>query len=311
MPQAFLLSEAFAMPLISHGLNRVDPDIVRRLTNRVRLRGDTTNGTLDEQLRLIAELDTFSLGRWLLRNQGGLNAKWTDYLVASTPTVGELSCELERFLVYGAPSVIATRERFGNFQRAIQTELPRVNRIASVPCGRMADLLTLQYDDPSQVEIFGLDLDSEALRLADELARERGLTRQVRLRRADAWRMRLAPEFDLITTNGLSIYEPSEARVVELYQRLAAGLVPGGLLVTSYLTPPPNVDPDSPWDLEAVDFDALRLQTLIFKDICDAPWANYRSEATLSPIFEAAGLRIERTLWDTTGAFPTVLLRKV
>ena len=277
----------------------------------MRLRGDTINGTLEEQLRLIAELDTFPLGRWILRNRGGLDAKWTDYLVSSPPPVEALSCELERFLVYGAPSVLATRERFSHYRRAMQAELPRVSRVASVPCGRMADLLTLDYDDPSQVEIFGLDLDPEALRLADELAQERGLTRQVRLRRADAWRMRLVPEFDLITTNGLSIYESSDARVAELYQRLAAGLVPGGLLVTSYLTPPPNVDPNSPWDLEAVDFDALRLQTLIFKDVCDAPWANYRSETVLAPMFESAGLRVERTIWGTTCAFPTVLLRKV
>lgn len=299
------------MPLISHGLNRVEPDIVRRLTTRVRLGGDTQNGTVEEQLRLIAELDTFPLGRWLLRNRGGLNAKWTDYLVSSPPPVSELSCELERFLVYGAPNVLATRERFSHYQRAMQAELPRAHRIASVPCGKMVDLLTLDYDGSDDIEIVGLDLDSEALHLADELARERHLTRQVRLRRADAWRMRLVPEFDLITTNGLSIYEPSDARVGELYQRLAAGLVPGGLLVASYLTAPPNLDPNSPWNIEAVDFDALRLQALIFKDICDAPWANYRTEAVLAPMFDAAGLRIERTVWDTARAFPTVLLRKV
>lgn len=299
------------MPLISHGMNRVGPDIVRQIATRVRLRGDTLNGTVNEQLRIIAELDTFPLGRWLLRNRGGLDGRWTDYLVASPPPVSELSCELERFLVYGAPTVLATRERFAHYQRALQAELPRARRIASVPCGTMADLLTLDYDDPSQIEIVGLDLDRESLRLADELARERGLTRQVRLRRADAWRMRLAPEFDIITTNGLSIYEPSMARVAELYQRLGEGLVPGGLLVASYLTPPPDLDPSSPWNIEAVDFDALRLQALIFKDICDAPWANYRSEAVLAPIFEAAGLRIERTVWDTGRAFPTVLLRKV
>ena len=299
------------MPLISHGFEQADLDPIVRLKTHVRLRGNTHNGSVDEQLRLIDELDSFSLGRWLLRNHGGLNAEWTDYLISSPPAPEDLSCELERFLVYGAPNVIASRERFGHYQRAMQAELPTANRVASVPCGCMADLLTLDYAKATDVEIVGLDLDREALRLADRLARKRGLTRNVRLRKTDAWKMRLGPEFDLITTNGLSIYEPSNARVAGLYERLAAGLVPGGLLVTSYMTAPPNVDPSSPWDVQAIDFEALRLQTLIFKDLCEAPWANYRSHAVLKPIFEAAGLRIERTIWDTLRAFPTVLLRKV
>ena len=297
------------MPLISHGFD-VDTDPIRALKRRVRIRGDSCNGSVEEQLGLVDELDSFPLGRWLLRNHG-LNSEWTDYVISSAPASEDLSCDLERFLVYGAPTMIATRERFGHFQQAIQAELPTASRVASVPCGRMADLLTLDYENASDVAIVGLDLDPDALRLADRLASERGLSSKVRLRKTDAWRMRLAPEFDVITTNGLSIYEPSEARVADLYTRLAAGLIPGGLLVTSYLTAPPSVRKDSLWDCDAVDFEALRLQTLIFMDICEARWANYRSEAVLKPIFEAAGLEIERTVWDTARAFPTVLLRKV
>lgn len=299
------------MSLISHGFDQVNSDPIALLKTHVRLRGNTRHGSVEEQLQLIDELDSFPLGRWLLRNQGGLNARWTDYLISSPPEPEDLSCELERFLVYGAPSVIASRERFGHYQEAMQAELPTANRIASVPCGCMVDLLTLDYGNARDVEIVGLDLDREALRLADRLARERGLTRNVRLQKTDAWKMRLGPEFDMITTNGLSMYEPSHARVAGLYERLAAGLVPGGLLVTSYVTAPPNIDRNSPWDFEAIDCEALRLQTLIFKDICEARWANYRSEAILKPIFETAGLRIERTIWDTARAFPTVLLRKV
>ncbi|MEM7139157.1 MAG: class I SAM-dependent methyltransferase [Myxococcota bacterium] len=299
------------MGLISHGFRPIDGDIARRTLARVRRQGDCANGTVAEQVRLVKELDTFPLGRWLLRNRGGLNAKWTDYLISSAPPREQLSCDLERFLVYGAPTVLATRERFGHYQESMQQELARVDRVASIPCGRMTDLLTLDYGDFQHIEILGLDLDREALRSARGLAEEQGIAGQVRLRAADAWGMRLAPEFDMITTNGLSIYEPSDGRVAELYQRLAAGLVPGGLLVTAYLTPPPSTDPASPWDLEAVDPEALRLQGLIFGDICDAAWMNHRTEAALAPIFEAAGLRVERTLWDTARAFPTVLLRKV
>ncbi|MEM7434945.1 MAG: class I SAM-dependent methyltransferase [Myxococcota bacterium] len=299
------------MGLISHGFRSIDGDVLRRTLRRLKAQGDSANGTVAEKVHLVEELDSFPLGRWLLRNRGGLNAKWTDYLISSAPPREQLSCDLERFLVYEAPTVLATRERFGHYQESMQTELPRVHRVASIPCGRMADLLTLDYGDSQDTEILGLDLDQEALQSAHDLAERQGLAGQVRLRRADAWAMQLAPEFDMITTNGLTIYEPSDGRVAELYQRLAAGLVPGGLLVSAYLTPPPSFGPESPWDLEAVNLDALRLQASIFGDICDAAWMNYRTEAVLAPIFEAAGLRIERTLWDTARAFPTVLLRKV
>ena len=298
------------MALISHGFRPHCERGVDSVVKRIRKRGDLGSGTVEEQLALIRELDAFPLGRWILRNQGGLNAEWTNYLIACPPPPEELSCELEWFLVYEAPSVQASRERYWHFQDAIQAELYRAHRIASIPCGRMSEVLTLAPEDLQGVEIFGLDLDSDALRLAQSLAVERRVGHQVSLRRGDAWNLDLSPEFDLITTNGLTIYESSEAKVADLYRRLAAGLVPGGLLVTSYLTPPPDLDRRSSWDPAEYDPEALRLESLIFRDICGATWQNHRTEAVLAPMFDDAGLDIERVIWDRARAFPTVLLRK-
>lgn len=46
--------------------------------------------------------------------------------------------------------------------------------------------------------------------------------------------------FHLIASNGLNIYEPEDDRVIQLYRGFHDALKPGGVLITSALTPPPT-----------------------------------------------------------------------
>jgi cyclopropane fatty-acyl-phospholipid synthase-like methyltransferase len=82
----------------------------------------------------------------------------------------------------------------------------------------MSELLLLDYAHQPDVSLVGIDLDHEALDGAFALAREHGLEDRLSLRLDDAWEMRFDNEFDVLTSNGLNIYESDEARVDALYR---------------------------------------------------------------------------------------------
>ncbi|CEO17198.1 hypothetical protein RMONA_04060 [Rickettsia monacensis] len=50
---------------------------------------------------------------------------------------------LEIWILYHAPSIKATQERFKIFQKILQDKLEDGMQFISVPCGTMDDLLTL------------------------------------------------------------------------------------------------------------------------------------------------------------------------
>ncbi len=102
-------------------------------------------------------------------------------------------------------------------------------------------------------------------------------------------------------SNGLNIYEGNDERVIDLYKEFYNSLVPGGILVTSFLTPPP-------WDKANVD--ALKKQKAIFGDILQASWQHFRSESQTRQQLEAAGFTILEIIYDTQGLFPTVVAQK-
>ena len=133
----------------------------------------------------------------------------------------------------------------------------------------MRDLLARDYRGRSGVTLIGIDIDEESLAAA-RLADAYGLARVASFVCEDAWSLTANGAYDLLASNGLSIYEPTDARVTSLYRAFARALKPGGTLVTSFLTPPPTVDPTSPWDMRRIDPVALRLRKLVFVYILDA-----------------------------------------
>ncbi|NEQ35647.1 MAG: hypothetical protein F6K40_04775 [Okeania sp. SIO3I5] len=52
-------------------------------------------------------------------------------------------------------------------------------------------------------------------------------------------------EFTLLTCYGLHIYEPDERKFTELYKQFFKALMSGGILVTSFTTKSPDVNPNS------------------------------------------------------------------
>ena len=60
-----------------------------------------------------------------------------------------------------------------------------------------------------------------------------------------------------------------------LYTGFYKALKANGVLITSFLTPPPSIDSSSPW--QNFDEKNLRLQRAIFEDILGVKWTNYET----------------------------------
>jgi hypothetical protein len=278
---------------------------------RLRAGGDLPGATVEQQLAVVDQLASFELGRFLLVNRG-LDAYWTHRLVTYVPGTlkrGEVS-DLEYQVFEQMPAVLATRERFGIFRREVQAMLKPGIALASVPSGLMGDLLLLDHTACPDATLLGVDLDPRALDGARALAAERGLAQQLTLRHADAWEMDLNGAADVLTSNGLNIYEPNDERVTALYRKFFDALKPGGRLVTSFLTPPPMLSPESPWDMSAVTPALLGLQHLLFVKIIEAKWSAFRTEAQTRAQLEAAGFTEMTFIDDRARMFPTVVARK-
>jgi len=278
---------------------------------RLRAGGDTPEGSLDEQLALADAMSTFALGRFLLAHRG-LDAYWTHRIVTYTPEspTKRKAPALEQILFERLPAVLATRERFAFFRRELQAMLKPDMVLASVPCGWMGDLLLLDYSAVPGVSLIGLDLDPRALAGARALAEKQGFAGRLSLRQIDAWNMRLHDKADVLTSNGLNIYEPDEARVTALYRQFFEALKPGGQLVTSFLTPPPSLSAQSPWDMDAISPDMLALQQMLFLRVIDARWSAFRTHEETFVQLEAAGFAQVRFIDDRARMFPTVVAHK-
>ncbi|AXL48618.1 hypothetical protein DSC91_000076 [Paraburkholderia caffeinilytica] len=299
--------------LISHGGNAKSgyEDRLRTIVERLRGAGDIPGATVAQQIALANELSGFELGRFLLEHRG-LNADWTHRLVTyqAGATAPAAMTALESRIFDTLPAVLATRERFGIFRRTLQALLAPGMVLASVPCGVMGELLLLDYTGLEDIELVGVDLDQAALDHAAALADERGLSVRVSLHRKDAWSLGVHRGFDVLTSNGLNIYEPDDGRVVALYRSFFDALKPDGKLVTSFLTPPPTLSPESPWDMAQIDREVLALQHLLFVRIIEAQWSAFRTHAQTDSQLREAGFVDIEFIDDRARMFPTVVARK-
>lgn len=273
---------------------------------------DATSGgvTLAEKLSMLAQLDTFPLGQFLLRNQG-LNGNWTDYVIRRGPLETNLS-DLEHFLIHEAPVVLATRERAGIFKQKLQELVREGVHMASLPCGMMDDLLSLNFDGVPNVTLTGIDLDQESLdRAAKHKEAVTGASDavQVHFAQQDAWTMVQTETYDVIASNGLNIYVDDD-KAQALYGQFLKALKPGGVLVTSFLTPPPLLDASSPWKMNQLDMGALAKQKALMQDVIAAQWTHFRTMETMLQHLGAAGFIDVEVTYDSNGMFPTIVAYK-
>lgn len=306
------------MALLSHG--RTDSDQLAQAVQAAYSRIESAGSAFDRDA-MIADLELWQqseFGQWMLCN-GGWNGYWTRYAVSypvrranGEPAPAN---DAERFFLEKAPGIVGTQQRFQHFQDVLGSLVIDGSVAVSVPCGVMDDLLTLP-DLPDTATLIGLDLDADSLDLAWQTATEAGRQSQVTLGQADAWDLPgavaihgeaaafglLAGRADVLTSNGLNIYVAQDERVVELYRSFRRALKPGGVLVTSALTPPKQ------WSLTGMDpADLKRAQGLLL--INGVGWANYRTVEATRQQLEAAGFDVAEVRPDNYWIYPTFVAR--
>ncbi len=299
--------------LISHNASTENnsENLLQAIEMRLRAVGDLAVATVEQQLWLLAELASFDLGMFLIKNRG-LNAYWTHRIVTwcAEQAVDHQISDLEYRILETLPVVLATRERFWIFFKQLQGLLSTGFTLASVPCGLMSELLMLNYSQHQDVTLMGIDLDPEALEGAWAEAKKRGLSGRVSLYCEDAWALSLYEEVDILVSNGLNIYEPDDARVTLLYKLFFNALKPGGKLITSFLTPPPTLGVPSPWDFSAIDQEALLLQQRLFIHLLEVKWGAFRTHEQTRDQLQSVGFTDIIFIEDRARMFPTVMAQK-
>lgn len=292
-------------------------EVVAKTSARIKKDGDKEHVSVARQLELLQELTEFSFGQFLLVNQG-IDGYWTHYILTH-PWYGRKTgkndrdqppSEMESFLLDRAPTILATQQRFEIFLAEIQPSVVNAAVLASIPCGMMGELLYLDYKKIDDIKLVGIDYDANALQYATVLAEKKNLAHFTELVEQDAWALGFSGEFDLISSNGLNIYETDDAVVTALYKNFYNALKPQGKLVTSFLTHPPGASEHCEWDMDNIDQDDLLLQRIIFADIINAKWQCFRSTQQTQAQLSAAGFTRVRFVYDQAHMFPTVIAEK-
>ena len=270
---------------------------------------DPTKGAHDDVRAVIEAFRQFELGRFLLENLG-LNGYWTSYILLH-PDQGRLSgqssdgsplTELESWLLDRCPLFLATQERFRIFKQLTQPLLRSSMDLASIPCGRMDDLLSLDYSGIRDVRLAGVDLDQDSLSHAERNYRQLKPEVSMSFELKDAWALHSPGRWDLVTSNGLNIYVQEDEQCAALYLSFAASLKPQGLLLVSFITPPATWVPKSG--------DDLAYQRFLFTEVLPVKWQCVRTEETTRAQLQAAGFEVLTVEYDSQRMFPSVLAQK-
>lgn len=304
--------------LRSHSIAPVDLGEVINNTKATIVANDNTElASINEQLQLVDELAGFDFGRFLLQHHG-INGYWTHYMLThpwygrktDKNNRGDSFSKLEQFILDRSPIILATQQRFEIFLIENQKAVANDAKLACIPGGLLGELLYLDFTGIDAIELIGVDFDRDALKGASQLAAEHQLDQWVNLLERDAWQLGIEAEFDLLSSNGLNIYEPDDEKVIALYEQFYRSLKPGGKLVTSFLTPPPGLTDSCEWDLGLIDQSDLLFQKLLFGCVLSAKFQCYRSTEQTRSQLKSIGFGQIDFIPDRVGIFPTVVAVK-
>jgi hypothetical protein len=278
--------------------------IIQEKTAKIIAAGDKSYVTVQEQLDILGQLAEFAFGRFLLQHQG-VNGYWTHYMLTHPWKEDSAGLtQLEEFLLERAPLMLATQERFMIFLQENQRLVKNNASLACIPSGMLGELLYLDFSGIDKIKLTGVDYDNSALDDAKTLGEKLGLDEFLTLYQADAWDLPFSNEFDLISSNGLNIYEPDVAKITALYQQFYCSLKAGGKLVTSFVTPMVE------WDMSKINQADLLMQKIIFVDVLEAKFQCFCSSEQTKKQLELAGFKDINFIYDQARMFPTVIATK-
>lgn len=263
-----------------------------------------------QQLALLDRLSEFELGRFLLMNKG-LNGYWTNYILTYPHKTKSTNLRsLELFLLEQSPTMRATQERFNIFLSLNQQQVKNGVKLASIPSGLGGELFYLDLSQASNLDLFLIDLDPLSLAQAKYLAQENNIYHNIHYIQENAWNITYKNEFDLISSNGITIYESDDNKVIELFHKFYEALTQGGMLVTSSLTPPPTIDKNSEWEMSKIDLKMLELQKILFSDVLQVIWQCFRASTLIKQMLQSVGFVDVGVQYDNARMFPTIFAKK-
>lgn len=313
-----MLNEIEQERLLSHVVtpNNLE-NTMQQVADRIKSQGEKPYVTVERQLDLLSQLSQFDFGRYLLQHRG-VNGYWTHYMLTypwfgkktGKNNRGEPFSELEHFMLNRAPTMLATQQRFEIFLKENQKKVKDNAVLSSIPCGMIGELFYLNYENINSIQLIGIDYDRHTLDDAKILAEQKKLLSFVELIPSDAWNLNLQDELDLISSNGLNIYESDDNKVTELFRQFYKALKPDGKLVTSFLTYPPTLTTQCEWNMANINSNDLFLQKIIFVDIIEAKWQCYSSSDKIYKQLESIGFEKIEFIYDSAKMFPTVIAYK-
>lgn len=256
---------------------------------------------LDETLEISRLMSEFEMGRYLLQNRG-FNGYWTKYMVIDGPKLDpETFNEVERWILFRAPIILATQQRFLIFKEKVQSRLTDGLTLASIPCGLMDDLLSLDYSAVKNVKLVGIDIDEVSISHAQQNAFAKEVTQELEFYHRNAWNLGFESKYNVIMSNGLNVYEPDNEKVILLYAQFYKALTDNGILITSFLTPPTE------WVIS--ESDAI-VQKSIFTDILQVTFLTFHTEEETRQQLEFVGFTVLEVIYDDKRIFPTIIAEK-
>ena len=305
-PSGFSLTHTGSDKLTKEDIAREFGQIKERLT--VEFKSESEK--LASLLLTLEEFSQFELGRFLIKNKS-LSGYWTWYIILGFRN-NAITSPVEKFFVEQAPAVLATQHRFAIFQSLLIKHIKSNSVVCSLPCGMMADLLTLTLPkNVKEVRFVGIDLDSTVFELAKALAKQLNVRNSYEFFKKDAWDLNIENELDIITSNGLNIYEKDDSKVVALYKGMYRALKTNGHLICSALTPPPMMTTNCEWDMEQINKEDLATAGALMKTILQATWSNFRSSEKTCEQLREAGFENIEIVWDKQKMFPTFSAQKL
>lgn len=304
----FMINSASAAVMDdSHLISHKATASLEQLISEARARIDAyTGGELSkaEMHLMLDQLLEHPVGRSVFIGKG-LDGEATRFFISGA---SDEANPLIRWICDRAPVVLATQERFRIFCTELQKRVHSGVHFASVPCGIMDDLLGLNLADTHNVLFSGIDLDEKSLKLAQASAQAKGRGKMSSFYQSDAWNLgKFEERFDVLTSNGLNIYESDDAKVTALYREFFKTLKPGGILITSFLTPPPAKGGTTWKDVNPIE--AVK-QRILFGTIIGVGWQHFRTEETTRAQLKEAGFNNIEIIYDSQGMFPTVIAKK-
>ena len=296
----------------SHAYDNYDKNELEDKVSKIKSRLQVTKNfasslSLEILFELLDGLQEFALGRFLIMN-GGINGYWTDYVINFPREQINFLTDVEK-IILNSYVMLATYNRHQIFKEENQKVVTDNAVLAAIPSGVMSELLDLDFSHVKNCNIFAVDLDKNAH--LDSKNKYASLFELLSIEQKieDALLLDYNEQFDLISSNGLTIYIEDDELVKQIFHNFYRALKPGAKLVTSYLTYPQKYT-EKTEQAYLVDYEKLNLEIAIMVDILQVKWSAYRTTEQMLFLLKTAGFRDIRIIPDDKNIFPTVVALK-